>query len=195
MVTVTVTGTDTILVSLDNVPRSILRASVRAMNRGMTSGRSVMAKAVSADLKLKQKDVRDALVLKQANITNPSASLAASLKRIPLVDFGARGPEPSRAKGRGVTYNVGRSKSLVPDAFLAVMASGHRGVFTRKGNKRLPIKELFGPSLGRVFITYKPAATARALEMFQKNFGHELEVETNGFIKAGPDEQGAPADE
>jgi len=31
------------------------------------------------------------------------------------------------------------------------MKSGHEGVFTRKGDDRLPIRELKGPSVGYIF--------------------------------------------
>lgn len=203
MVKITVTGIDQIVVSLDNMPRSIARASVRAMNRGMASGRTVMVRAIASDVGLKQKDVRDALVYREASLAKPEASLAASLKRIPLVDFDARGPEPSRGRGRGVSYRLQGGRSRVETAFLARTSSGHRGVFIRAGKTRksvgawsnnLPIRELYGPSLGHVFNKYRGDAQERAIEMFQKNFGHELEVETNGFITAGPGEQGAPAD-
>jgi hypothetical protein len=194
MITVTVTGIDEIVVNLDNASRSITRAAARAMNRGILSGQTVMVKAIAADTGMRQKDVRDALVLKEANVNRLEASLAASLKRIALVDFDAKGSEPSRGKGRGVSYRLQGSRSRVATAFIATMASGHRGVFTRRGKARLGIRELFGPSLGRVFNKYREPAEQRAVEMFQKNFGHELEVETNGFFQASQGEQGVSAD-
>jgi hypothetical protein len=45
-----------------------------------------------------------------------------------------------------------------------------------------------------VFLKYREQAQARVIEMFQKNIGHELEVETNGFWKAGPSSPGTPDD-
>jgi hypothetical protein len=83
-----------------------------------------------------------------------------------------------------VSYRLRGSRGRIPSAFIATMASGHTGVFARKTKKRLPIQELFGPSLGRVFAKYRPQGVARVLETFQKNFDHEL-----AFAKS----QGAPS--
>jgi hypothetical protein len=184
MVTVSVQGTQGVVVSLQNEGKAVPRATVRAMNRGLASGRTVMVRAIAQDTGLKSAPVRDALVYREATLSNPEARLAASLKRIPLIDFGARGPEPSRGKGRGVTYRLGGSRNRVENAFIATMPTGHRGVFVRvpganrRGPKpyrsQLPIRELKGPSLGHVFIKHQQEAVARVIEMFQKNFGHEL---------------------
>jgi hypothetical protein len=118
----------------------------------------------------------------QATIATPFARLKASLKRIPLFDFGAKGPVPSRGKGRGVTVKGKR----YPHAFIATVGSGrHTGVFQRRpgANRRgpaphrsqLPIYELFGRSIGRVFIKFRPLGHARALEALAKNIQSEFQ--------------------
>jgi hypothetical protein len=71
--------------------------------------------------------------------------------RIPLIDFAARGPEPSRGRGRGVSYRLPGGRSRDPHAFIATMPSGHRGVFKRTGKERNPIIQSHGPSLVNVF--------------------------------------------
>jgi hypothetical protein len=55
------------------------------------------------------------------------------------------------------------------------MRSGHRGVFQRSGTKRLPIYELFGPSIARVFEKLIPVGEARRTEVLLKNLRHEVE--------------------
>ena len=94
----TIEGTDTIIADFGDKP-----AMVRALNRSISSGRTVMVREIARDTGLKSKDVRDAMRLQEATLNRPEASLGAGLKRIPLVDFQARGPEPSRGRGRGVS--------------------------------------------------------------------------------------------
>jgi len=81
---------------------------------------------------------------------------------------------PSRGKGRGVTARLGGRTKRYSNAFLATMASGHQGVFQRKTTARLPIKELFGPSIGHVFLKLIDIGKARAIEQFGKNLVAEL---------------------
>ncbi len=165
-------------------PKRATRAMVRALNRAIVGGRTLMVKEIARDTGLKSGDVRKALTMREATASRPEARLAASLKRIPLIAFNARGPEPSRGQGRGVSYRLRGSKGRIPSAFIATMASGHKGVFARVPGKgrhgpapmrsQLPIRELFGPSLGHVFGKYRPAGIARARAAFESNFAHEM---------------------
>jgi hypothetical protein len=171
-------GSDAIAIDLRDYPAKVTRATVRALNRAIASGRTVMVREIARDTGLRSKDVRDAMVMREASAARPEARLAARLKRIPLIDFRARGPEPSRGRGKGVTYRLSGGRGRIESAFIATMKSGHRGVFRRKGKERLGIIELYGPSLGQVFRKYRAQGMARAQEMFEKNFDHEL-----GFVK------------
>lgn len=163
------------------------RALVRALNRSIGSGRTLMVREIAGDTGLRSKDVREAMVMQEASLTRPVASLGTSLKRIALHKFRAKGPVPSRGRGRGVTYRLGGSAGRVENAFIATMKSGHTGVFRRAGKARLGIIELFGPSLGHVFKKFRPQGLARAYEVFQKNFDHELDFVKGGVPDAGAD--------
>jgi hypothetical protein len=57
---------------------------------------------------------------------------------------------------------------------MANMASGHRGVFRRVGKGRLPIIELFGPSVGHVFARHRPAVVELMTEAFDQRLSAEL---------------------
>lgn len=159
-------------------PEKATRALVRALNRGINSGRTFMVQKIAADMGMKSKDVRDALPMKEATATRLEARLAASLKKIPVIDLQARGPEPSRGRGRGVSYRLNGSRERIADAFIATMPTGHRGVFGRDGRKRLGIHEKRGPSIGHVFSKYQAQGIARAQEMMAKNLQHELSFES-----------------
>lgn len=156
-------------------------AVARAINRSTTTVRATAAREISADMGLRVGAVREQLVVSPATAANPVATITASGRRIPLIEFGARGPEPSRGRGRGVTYRFPRGRGRIPTAFITTMRSGHRGVFRRAGKRRLPIVELLGPSIPFVFST---AAIRRALESrfheaMMTNLPHEIEFELN----------------
>lgn len=180
-------GDAALIADFRDFPGRTTRAMVRALNRALVSGRTVMVRAMAGDVGLRQTAVRTALRQRDATFQRPSAELGASLKRIPLIQFNARGPEPSRGRGR-VTYKLGASRGHVPGAFIATMGSGHRGVFTRRTRQRLPIQELFGPSLGRVFAKYRPQVLEAMHASFLKNFDHELRFQqAQGGGDAGTD--------
>lgn len=161
------------------------RAIARALNRTAASARTVLTKDVSEDMALRQATVREQIRITQADEDHPTATVSVRGARIPLIEFGARGPEPSRGKGRGVSYSTGRGRRRLPHAFIATMRSGHRGVFERhptkvmrtqrQGRKPRPaIVEKFGPSLPHVFAKHLPAGAQRAGEQLLKNLEHEL---------------------
>jgi hypothetical protein len=195
MISITIEGADTLVADLKGANGRIAVALVRALNRAIGSARTVMVREIARDIGLKQKDVRDALPLREATFTRPEATLAAGLKRIPLMDFRATGPEPSRGRGRGVSYRLQGGRSRIPSAFIARMQSGHRGVFARTKTSRLPIKELFGPSLGHVFAKYRALGLARAEEVFMKNFDHEFTFAAQqGGVEMGAQQDAGGAD-
>lgn len=175
MIEIKVEGIDVTIADLMRTPRKVDLANVRSINRGLSSARTLMGRLIAADTGLRVTDVRNALPIQEATVGRQIGRLWASLKRIPLIRFKARGPEPSRGKGTGVRYALGRGRGHAPHAFIATVGTGrHRGVFMRKGNKRLPIRELHGPSLGRVFAKFRPQGLARAQEVFEQTFDHEM---------------------
>lgn len=147
----------------------------RALNRAAAAGQTATVRAVSADLGLTQKYVKREIRLDKANRSRPAVALEIRGSRIPLIAFSARGPEPSRGKGRGVSYRLPTGRGRIPDAFIATMGAGHRGVFKRRGKRRLPIVELRGPSIPRVFEKYLPTFRKAAEDALLKNLAHEID--------------------
>lgn len=166
---ITVSNTDGVIADLSGVSAKSLRACVFAMNRAIVSGQTDMARSLASDTGLKISDIKKQLPISQANYSSPRARFGAPLERIPLQYFKARQTK------RGVTYALKGSRNRIPDAFLATMKSGHPGVFKRTTKKRLPIVELYGPSLGHVFAKYRPMGLARTKDAFDTAFAHEWE--------------------
>lgn len=158
-------------------------AVMRSLNRAIASGRSAMTKAIAGDVGLKQAAVREQLVVTEATPQSATARLTVRGGRIALVDFNAKGPMPTRGRGRGVTYRIGSQRKTIPNAFLARMRNGHIGVFVRIGSKsksvgawsrNLPIDEKFGPSLPHVFRKFLPVGQAQATQAFLKELPRQL---------------------
>lgn len=173
-------GINAIADEFDAAPRIVQMAGVRATNRAIVSAETLQARFIRDDLGLKVSDVKKAMKSRKATAARPTAVLAASLKRIALIKFSARGPEPSRGRGRGVSYKLKGSRGRIESAFITTMPKhGHRGVFVRLGRpsrsnpKREAIGERFGPSIGHVFAKGRPAALAHAIERFRIEFNRE----------------------
>lgn len=167
---ISVQGVDAIVLDFKEKPTQVTRALFRAMNRAVASGRTVMVREIARDVRLKSRDVRDAIRLEEASPSRLTARISASIKRIPLIDFNAK-----MTRGRGVTARLPPpGAGRYPHAFIATMTSGHVGVFQRVAKARLPIRELYGPSLGNVFSKYRPLGVARVEEVLMKNFDHEM---------------------
>lgn len=149
-------------------------AIARALNRSANSAKTIMVREIAKDLGIKQKNVKESVVVRNAAPDHLTATFYASARRIPLMDFRAKGPNPSRGKGRGVTARLPGGVGRYPNAFIATMGSGHSGVFRRMRQSRLPIQELHGPSIARVFNKHVNTGLARAREQLIKNLRSEL---------------------
>jgi hypothetical protein len=160
----------------------------RTINRSAGSARTAAGRAMAADLGLPVGEVRSRLRLERAKpeAEHLFAELSVRGRPIPLIRFGAKGPEPSRGRGRGVTVRTGSGRIRLAHAFIATMPrSKHRGVFQRVATKRLPIVQLFGPSLPDVFAKPEIVRTIkdRYAEVFPKNLQHELDYELSRLTK------------
>lgn len=158
---------------------------VRALNRSAGSGQTLAARLIAQDTGLKVGDVKKFVQVKEATSARLEASVHVSASRVPLMAFGATGPEPSRGRPPGVKARLKGGPGIYPHAFIAkvrgplptgVMSPGHRGVFQRRpGVGRLPIVQLRGPSLWQAFQKHQAAAAARTQEQLGKNVQHEIE--------------------
>ena len=182
---------DDALEALKKFPGRTARATSRALNRSLTTGQAVLARLIAADMGMKVVRVKRAILERKSTATTLEVRLGASLHRLPIAELDAR---QTRA---GVSYKDGAGRKTIPGAFLAtvrgplpsgVESGGHKGVFrrsvdagggTRRGpapnRSQLPIKQLFGASIGHVFLKHKAAGVTAMREAFDTNLAHELE--------------------
>lgn len=158
---------------------AVQAAVARAVTRATASIKTLMSREVAKDLGIKKSDADKGItsqILRDENRSVQSGRIIARGARIPLIAFSAKGPEPSFGRGRGVTAKLGGARKQYARAFIATMPTGHRGVFMRaKPPLRLPIRELFGPSITHVFEKFIPLGMARGEEQLTKNVTHEIE--------------------
>jgi hypothetical protein len=125
-------------------------------------------------------------------VNDTQVNLECTGAKIPLIQFRARGPEPSRGRGRGVSYSLPKGRNRLPHAFISTMPNTYRGVFERTGRfktfqvlnrktghsttqRREIIREVLGPSLVKVFENHLPQGMERADESLTENLRHEVE--------------------
>ncbi len=125
------------------VPKEIPGVMSRSINRTLRSAKGKAAKRIAQDIKVKQKQIRRQVAISKANHKRWQGSLTIWGRAVPLIGFGARQTK------RGVSYMLAKAegRQMIPSAFIATMPTGHRGVFTRTTDERLPIRERFGPSV------------------------------------------------
>ena len=132
---------------LRGIPNAMPKVISRAINRTATPAKTQTAREISKDAALKIGDIKKSITLVKATYNRWQAEIGISRKRIQLKKFGAKQTK------KGVSYKVRKKgkREKIEHAFIQTLSSGHEGVFKRKGEGRLPIVQLFGPSLGYVF--------------------------------------------
>lgn len=90
--------------------------------------------------------VSDGLRVSAARAEGLTAIVRISGRPMPLSRF-----KPRQGKA-GVSAAAWGERRTYAGSFLARMPSGHAGVFARTSKRRLPIKELWGPSIPSVFL-------------------------------------------
>lgn len=137
--------------SLNDLQRkAVPRAANSTNNKVAVTARkhtvSDLKNAMGQSTGLSSSGFRRALALRRSTLRTLTATITASGRPLPLIDFNAR-------KGaKGVTAKAWGKRKQYKGTFIARMPNGKRGVFKRSGKKRLPIKELFGPSIPAVFL-------------------------------------------
>lgn len=119
------------------VPRVFRRAIKRTVDKAVTDFKERIARVVN----MKKGDIGRAL---KKRWSSDYGSIAAKYTRSGLLEY-----KGTSETARGVRYRVrkGAGRGLIEHGFIARMQSGHRGVFARKRETRLPIQEKRGPSV------------------------------------------------
>jgi len=144
---------------LAGLGRGADKVITRALNRTLTPVYGAGARSIAKDMGLTQKPIKKGLKKYRANYRHKRAEIVATGKRLPIVEFKARQTR------KGISYKAkGGQRKTIKDTFFATMESGHRGVFSRIGRRRVmksgrykgkvreAITELHGPSIPHVML-------------------------------------------
>lgn len=194
---------DKITTMLAEFPNSAKKVRVRAVNKTLTGVRTDATNAISDEVTATKTAIRSTFGLLKSNYSDERGIIYSKGAPLPLIAYSAR------QTNKGVTAQIDRTDARVlwPSAFISTVRTaqqaasgieGHKGVFSRKKppyktkaspslpwkrfgrpELRLPIKEMYGPSIPNVFAreTAMKKSLASADERLQKNVDHELDYE------------------
>jgi hypothetical protein len=114
-----------------------------ALNETVTNAEGEVAQQLEPMMGgLPARDVEAAFSIQPASTGHLEAALVVRGKAIPMIRFA---PQVSRTSG--VSIRIAGKVETYHRAFRATVRHGHVGIFERKGRERLPIRELYGPSV------------------------------------------------
>ena len=158
------------------------KAAQTAADRTAKKVRTSMTRAIRARMRgLLSRDIRDRITLRAARIDPVRVTFEVNREPLPLGKF-----RTTQLKRAGVKAYLPRGPKTFRDAFKARMESGHKGVYRRdkraktaKGRDknerlrrgRLPLREMYGPSIDDVF---GDEWQQHGLAVFQEHFDEEL---------------------
>jgi len=111
---------------LAEIPEAMPRVMSRGLNRTATEARTLTSRRLSQSTGLRVKDVRDRIAVERASSKNWRSAIRFRAGGLPIVRFG------HEQTGQGVLWRPSRGKRiLIRHAFIAIMKTGHTGVFLR----------------------------------------------------------------
>lgn len=165
----------------------------RAINRSIQNVKKNMGKETSQRYYISSSDVKKTVRVVKATKGSLKAAAISSGEGIALSKFKVSPNTPVRYRGASRSpkvYRAGVKKSGGvkpldgnPKSFVAVMKSGHTGVFTRKTGDSLPIRQLFGPSVPQIVKNedIMSKINTEASETLQKR----IDAEINNILRKG----------
>ena len=197
--------TVTISANLDEIVKRLpteklaKRVMSRAINRGLTAGRVQAAREVAKDYTVRQRQVNEKTRIRKAAPSNLEATLTFSGPALNVADFKVSPSKPQPAKRRVLRVSVSKqrgpkpakrpilrvtvSKSSGPrqfkGAFLIPVRAGKYRAFRRKGKERLPIQNVWGPSIPSLIGAerVRNAVQDRMQEVIFTRLDHEINRE------------------
>ncbi len=164
--------------------KSVNFAFMRAVNRTAAGVKTDISRNIRDKYFIKASDIKQSISLKRAFVgKNSVAEIKSKGKAIPLYFFQVTPKQRTKPRPKiGVAARVkkGGSKKKIPGSFIA-HSRGRTGVYIRKGKERIPIKQLYGPSIPQMIGNPQIIEKIEkgAINRLEKNLEHEL----NRFFK------------
>ena len=152
-----VSGIEDIERRLGNMKKNAPQVLSRAINRAVSNVKKNMGKETSSLYYISSGNVKKTVNITKATKSKLKAAAISQGSGIALSKFKVNPGTPVKYRGTSRSpkvYRAGVKKSGGvkpldgnPKSFIAVMKSGHVGVFSRLGGEGLPNKQLYGPSV------------------------------------------------
>ena len=113
-----------------------------ALNDTAKNAQVEAAQQIAPMMGLPSRVVKQAMTIQPARPDHLSAALVTRGKAIKMIEF-----RPRVSRTQGVSIRVAGKTETYRHAFKATVRHGHEGIFERRGRARLPIRELYGPSV------------------------------------------------
>lgn len=165
---------------LDALGLKLRNAVVSAINKTMAQCKTRIKERINAGYGVPKSDIEKAIQVNKATADNMTASLSIGTKQKRSFSLARKGFGAIQTS-TGVTVKIGPSTKSYKHAFIAVMPSGHSGVFIRKfGTKHKPVSGRYAkyPSTLREKIV--ETASPSIMTMFNEL---NLENELRAFIE------------
>ena len=172
---------------LREIPRDVPKVINRALNKIAKSTHVKILRRISGEYAISQRILKEKnIFLIRSNYKSLTAIIRIKGRRIQLLSFKAKQLKKGvsykikKKGGRKVVYGFmesppGSGKATVmPNP----VGPGHRGVFKRRGRKRTPIVELYGPSVPAIFQNIQEFAAGTLEREIGNKLGKELIVQT-----------------
>lgn len=173
---------------LKRIPNGTVKAASAAINKTVNGVRTDITREITKEYYVKSGVVRKTMTLQRSKPSTLSAIIESQGARMPLKKFKVL-PGKVQHKGRHnrkirAAVKKGGGKTL-NNAFVAQMRTGHVGVYVRRTNKRLPLKELYGPAIPQMI---RSGDTSKIIEekarkRLSKNLDHEISRIRGGIGK------------
>ncbi|MCK4783260.1 MAG: phage tail protein [Desulfobacteraceae bacterium] len=127
------------------VPRAVPRVFRRAIKSAVDKTATDLKNRVGAQITAKKGAIAKGISKKKSTFYG---SVGVETFRLGLLAF----LRTEEKKPHGVSYRISKTagRKRIGHGFIATMPSGHRGVFARGRETRLPIGEIRGPSVWKV---------------------------------------------
>ncbi len=177
---------------LREIPRDVPKVINRALNKVAKSTHVKILRKISGEYAVSQRVLKEKNVfLTRSNYKNLRAIIKIKGRRISLLAFKAKQLK------KGVSYKIkkkggrktvyGFMESPPGSGKATVMPNpigpGHRGVFKRRGRKRKPIVELFGPSIPAAFQNIQEFTAGTLEKEIGNKLGKELMVQAGLMLQ------------
>lgn len=173
-------GFDRVSAILSGIPGGANRAVGSALARAAAAGKTVAKRAVTQEYAISSSEFTNRTNIQRASSGEVSINFGYRGSVIPLRVFDTKVDRSGRVVTR---VKKSSARQALDHAFEAKMGS-HYGIYERQGEKRFPVKELFGPATPQMMYSNEvvmDSIEAKMASTYEERIEHEITRVLNGW--------------